>query len=153
MPPALLDTVAGGAAPDAETELAARFPEPALKAFVRYCSTCHATDQTSPPNFLHGAPDEVRARVGRCAERIWFRLGMWELPHDDRPKTAMPPVRALRRLHLDPEEWPRNPDLALLRQYVAGLLRAQAGAPPRLEEMTARGYENLRECLPAGPNP
>ncbi len=148
LPPAVLDTAEGRSTPDAEAErLAARFPEPALRAFFHYCSTCHATDQPSPPNFLYGEPAEVRARLGRCAERIYFRLGMWQLPHDDRPKTAMPPVRALRRLHVDPDQWPGNPDLALLRQHVAGLLRTQTGTGPKLEELTARGYESLRECL------
>src|SRR5436853_527067 len=84
----------------------------------------------APPNFLHGEPAEVRARIGRCAERIYFRLGMWQLPYDDRPKQAMPPVRALRRLHRDPDLWPGSPDLLLLRQHVAGLLRAQTGTAP-----------------------
>jgi hypothetical protein len=147
MPPAALDALTGSTPEAAAERLAARFPEPALKAFVHYCSACHATDQPSPPNFLHGEPEEVRARLGQCAERIWFRLGMWQLPRDGRPKTAMPPVRALRRLHLDPDRWPDSPDLVLLRQHVAGLLRARTGSPPRLEAMTARGYESLRECL------
>jgi len=137
MPPVALDTL-GGAAP---------FPEPALRAFFRYCSTCHATDQPSPPNFLYGEPAQVRAQLAQCAERIYFRLGMWQLPMDDRAKTAMPPVHALRRLHLEPGDWPDHPDLHLLRRHAADRLRAETGAPPRIEELTARGYENLRECM------
>jgi hypothetical protein len=153
MPVAAVDSGAGGAGPEeAEAErLAQRFPEPALRTFFHYCATCHATAQTSPPNFLHGEPALVRANLARCAERIFFRLSMSQVPHDDRPKTAMPPVQALRRLHLDPAEWPGNPDLTLLRQHVADLLRGQTGAAPRLEDLTARGYENLRECLPGRP--
>ncbi|HEX3529735.1 MAG TPA: hypothetical protein VH988_21970 [Thermoanaerobaculia bacterium] len=154
MPQAMLDALsggAGGAGPEAaEAErLAARFPEPALRTFFRYCATCHATDQPSPPNFLHGEPAEVRGHLAQCAERIYFRLGMWQLAREDRPKTAMPPVHALRRLHLDPAAWPDDPDLLLLRQHAADLLRAQTGTAPKLEELTARGYENLRGCLPA----
>jgi hypothetical protein len=153
MPIAAVDSGAGGAGPEeAEAErLAQRFPEPALRAFFHYCATCHATAQTSPPNFLHGEPTEVRTSLARCAERIFFRLSMWQVSHDDRPKTAMPPVQALRRLHLDPAEWPGNPDLMLLRQHAADLLKGQTGAAPRLEDLTARGYENLRECLPGRP--
>ncbi len=90
----------------------------------------------------------MRGRLAQCAERIYFRLGMWQLPHEDRPKTAMPPVQALRRLHLEPASWPENPDLLLLRRYAADLLRAQTGATPRLEELTGRGYENLRDACP-----
>ncbi|MBW8873395.1 MAG: hypothetical protein JF614_00385 [Acidobacteria bacterium] len=150
MPQAMLDVLGGGAGPEAaEAErLAARFQEPALRTFFRYCATCHATGQSSPPNFLHGEPAEVRGQLAQCAERIYFRLGMWQLPREDRPKTAMPPVHALRRLHLEPVEWPENPDLLLLRQHAADLLRTQTGAAPRLEELKARGYENLRGCLP-----
>jgi len=155
MPLAAVDAGAGGVGPE-EAEaarLAARFSEPALRTFFHYCATCHATDQPSPPNFLHGEPAEVQAHLAQCAERIYFRLAMWQVPHDDRPKTAMPPVHALRRLHLEPEAWPGNPDLLLLRQHVAELLRAQTGAVPRLDDLTARGYENLRGCLAgtAGP--
>jgi hypothetical protein len=149
MPLAAVDAGAGGTvSEEAEAErLAEPFPEPVLHTFFHYCATCHATDQPSPPNFLHGRPDEVRAHLAQCAERIFFRLSMWQVPHDDRPKTAMPPVHALRRLHLDPGEWPGNPDLMLLRQYAADLLKGQTGAAPRLEDLTARGYEGLRGCL------
>ncbi|HEX4960364.1 MAG TPA: hypothetical protein VF173_05970 [Thermoanaerobaculia bacterium] len=149
MPQARLDTLGRGEAAESE-RLGARFPEPAIRTFFRYCSTCHATDQSSPPNFLHGEPAEVKSRLAQCAERIYFRLGMWQLPHDERPKTAMPPINALRRLHLEPADWPQSPDLLLLREHAAALLHAQTGAPPRLEELTARGYENLRECLATG---
>ncbi len=54
MPQASLDALgAGGSAPEAaEAErLAARFAEPALRTFFRYCATCHATEQSSPPTF------------------------------------------------------------------------------------------------------
>jgi hypothetical protein len=153
MPIAEVDAGAGGAGPEEKEaeRLAQRFPEPALRTFFHYCATCHATAQPSPPNFLHGEPAEVRANLAHCAERLFFRLSMWQVPHDDRPKTAMPPVQALRRLHLDPAEWPGHPDLILLRQHAADLLKSQTGVAPRLEDLAARGYEGLRECLPGRP--
>ena len=73
---------------------------------------------------------------------------MWQVPPTTGRRRPCRPVHALRRLHLDPAEWPDHPDLLLLRQHAADLLRAQTGAAPRLEGLTARGYENLRECLP-----
>jgi hypothetical protein len=144
MPPPLLD--AGAAAhPD-------DFPEPAIKALYRYCATCHAMPEPSPPNFLYGDVARVRANLGQCAERIFYRLDVWRLPAGQRPKTPMPPVHALASLGLAAESWPDDAALALLREHAAGLVRAEAGAAPRLEELAARGYENLRRCVATTPD-
>lgn len=140
MPPAVVEEL-GTAGPD-------DFPEPAVKALYQYCARCHATPEVSPPNFLYGDPAKVRTNLARCAERIFFRLDVWRLPAGTWPKTPMPPVHALESLGRTPESWPGDPALALLRQHAAGLLRAETGAEPRLEGLEARGYENLRSCLP-----
>lgn len=124
------------------------FTEASVQAFFRYCALCHDTSAPSPPNFLHGPPQQVRSSLAHCAERIFFRLGMWRLADEARPKTPMPPVNALPAMRLSSEDWPASPDLAVLEEYVAGLLAAESGRPPAVEELEARGYERLRECLP-----
>ena len=121
---------------------------PALRAFLHYCSGCHRTAETSPPNFLAGGTDRIEASLAHCAERLFFRLSMWQLDDARRAKTPMPPIPALRGLAVDPGSWPRHPDLLLLTAYAGDLLRRQTGAPPRLDELAARGYEGLRACLP-----
>lgn len=139
LPPPVLES-GGTAGPD-------DFPEPAVKALYQYCGRCHATPEVSPPNFLHGDVETVRAHLSQCAERIFYRLEIWNLPESARPKTPMPPLQSLPSLGLEAETWPTAPDLALLRQHAAGLLRSGTGAAPRLEDLQARGYENLRSCL------
>lgn len=122
----------------------ADFPEPAIRALFQYCGRCHATPEISPPNFLHGDADRVRANLARCAERIFYRLDLWRLPAPERSKTPMPPVHALPALGLTPGD----PHLDLLRQHAAGLLRKETGREPRLADFETRGYESLRSCLP-----
>jgi hypothetical protein len=119
----------------------------AEQGFYRYCALCHRTNERSPPNFLHGTPGEVRDHLAQCAERLYVRLAMWERPGHARSKTPMPPVPALAELGVNPSAWPESPELAGLQRYVADLLRSQTGRDPVLEELEARGYENLRTCL------
>jgi hypothetical protein len=137
LPPPLLEP-GGEAGPD-------DFPEPAIKALYRYCGRCHASPETSPPNFLYGDAASVRANVAHCAERLFFRLDLWRLSPDARPKTPMPPLASLGP---SAQSWPNDPALALLRQHAADLLRVETGAAPRLEDFASRGYESLRSCLP-----
>jgi cytochrome c5 len=119
----------------------------AEQGFYRYCSLCHRTNDRSPPNFLHGTPAQVRDNLAQCAERLYVRLAMWGRPGNSRSKTPMPPVPALEELGLTRTAWPGSPELAGLQRYVAGLLRSQTGSDPALDELEARGYENLRPCL------
>ncbi|HYL05647.1 MAG TPA: hypothetical protein VE075_06385 [Thermoanaerobaculia bacterium] len=121
---------------------------PAVRTFLRYCASCHRTADPSPPNFLAGDADRIADNLAHCAERLFFRLSMWQLAGEGRAKTPMPPASALRGLEIDPGSWPHHPDLALLTTYAEDLLRRQTGAPPRLDQLAARGYEGLRSCLP-----
>lgn len=139
-PPALETGTPAGTAAD--------FPEPAIRTLYQYCGRCHATPEVSPPNFLYGDQDRVRANLARCAERIFYRLDLWRLPAPERSKTPMPPIHALHALGLTAETWPGDPHLALLRQHAAGLLRKETGREPRLADFETRGYESLRSCLP-----
>jgi hypothetical protein len=124
---------------------------PAIASFRRYCGRCHQGEEPFPPNFLHGTPARVQEQIGRCADRILFRLEMWRLQASARPETPMPPVSALRRLNLSPEQWSSHGDLSVLTNYAADLVKARTGAAPRLDDLIAHGYDNLIDCLPGDP--
>ncbi|HEX5862718.1 MAG TPA: hypothetical protein VF014_00340, partial [Casimicrobiaceae bacterium] len=91
----------------------------------------------------------VSASLAQCAPRIFVRLAMWQTPPAARDKVPMPPPLASR----DGSPWTQtapDPAIALLQSTVASWLRAETGRVPDAAEMLARGYENLRPCLPAG---
>ncbi len=147
LPPARVDAVAAAGIPavarDADSvELAA------LQRFYRYCSACHLTRESSPPNFLAGDAASVRERMSQCAPRIFARLGMWQRPFDPHAKTPMPPEVALRRYQLTAETWRASDDLAVMSSYAAKLAEVRTGRAPDRADALARNYEELPSCLP-----
>jgi hypothetical protein len=74
---------------------------------------------------------------------------MWQMPPAARDKVPMPPPLASRGGSPWAQSAP-DPAIALLQSTVASWLRAETGRIPDAAEMLARGYENLRPCLPAG---
>jgi len=146
LPPASLDM------DDGDSQLAsvdADQGETAMKPFYRFCATCHRTRERFPPNFLYGDPNTVSANLAHCAERLYFRLSMWQLHPPQRPKTPMPPVHALQAWKLSSEAWPASAELTTLKHYVGGILKSQTGTEPIPATVIAREYETLRACLPA----
>jgi mono/diheme cytochrome c family protein len=117
------------------------------QAFYRHCATCHLSRERFPPNFLQGDPSQVRDNLAHCAERLYVRLHMWNLPISARSKTPMPPVQALQQLGVDTTAWPDSTALNSLQAYARELLQTETGTAPVLEELLARGYEKLRPCL------
>lgn len=128
-------------------------PPPAPEAGVRqtfaeFCAACHATASPFPPNFLHDGPSDGDG-IARCAERIAFRLAMWDRPQAARTKTPMPPESWLRGAGLSPDEWRNGAPRAALRAHLADLL-AQAGASAgAVEQRGKEAYEALPSCLAA----
>jgi mono/diheme cytochrome c family protein len=120
----------------------------ALQPFFRYCATCHQSSDRSPPNFLQGSANAVAANLAHCAQRLYVRLSMWQVPLEYRPKTPMPPPYALYAFHSSPRGWPHSAELGALKTYVENVLQAESGKAPRADELLSRGYENLRTCLP-----
>jgi hypothetical protein len=117
--------------------------------FQTHCAACHRTSERFPPNFLAGDAQRVNASLAQCAPRIFVRLAMWQTPPDVRDKVPMPPPLASR----DGSPWIQSapdPVIVALQTKVAGWLRAETGHNPEAAEMLARGYENLRPCLPVG---
>lgn len=117
--------------------------------FQSHCGACHRTTERSPPNFLAGDAARVEASLAQCAPRIFVRLAMWQAPPAARGKVPMPPPHASR----DGSPWVQtdpDPAIAALRSTVADWLRVERGTVPDAAALLARGYENLRPCLPAG---
>ena len=125
-------------------------PLPPLAAeFQSHCAACHQTRDRFPANFLAGDSQRVSASLAQCAPRIFVRLAMWQTPPAARDKVPMPPPLASRGGSPWAQTAP-DPAIALLQSTVASWLRAETGRVPDAAEMLARGYENLRPCLPAG---
>jgi len=55
---------------------AAREASPLVAPFRTHCASCHDTTLPHPPNFLHGSPAEVEAKLDQCAPRMFVRLSM-----------------------------------------------------------------------------
>lgn len=146
LPPAVAD-----AHPDAATlqQILAANPGIPEQGFYRHCSICHRGHERFPPNFLQGNPSQVRDNLAHCAERLYVRLHMWNLPIASRTKTPMPPVPVLEQLGLNAATWPDSPELENLQAYTRNLLQAETETAPALEDLLARDYENLRPCLAA----
>ena len=117
--------------------------------FYQFCALCHRTPETSPPNFLYGRSDAVSANLRHCAERIYYRLTMWQSGAGVQSKTPMPPAYALYGFGSAVELWPRSPHLAELSRRAAELVRGKTGAAPEL--LLERNYESLPACLAAAP--
>ncbi len=135
-PPGCCDRPLRGA-PPALAENAARANDllPAqLQPFVRHCAACHDTREAAPPGFLNGNADAVQRNLARCAERIAYRLAMWEQPPQARARVPMPPplLNGVAAVAPPPAE------IAQMREYVAQLARpaAQRDVP----------YEALAPC-------
>ncbi len=126
-------------------ETVARLPgEPALMTFHAYCGRCHATGERFPPNFLQGSKDEVQAKLRRCADRIYFRLSMWRLAAEQRPKTPMPPETMLPIINEHVATWQSGTALSGMLASVEPWLSTEMKVPP--EQLIGRSYEQLRTC-------
>lgn len=114
----------------------------ALQHLQRFCAPCHDSAERFPPNFLSGDLAVVQAKLTHCAARIDYRLSMWELSPSQRSKTPMPPELALRADQIDPAQWPANPALLQIRDYI----RSLRGPRP----VVTSDYPQLETCLPEG---
>ena len=112
-----------------------------LNLFYAHCAHCHATREPFPPNFMHGTARDVEQSLQRCAERIFFRLSMWQVEPDVRPKTPMPPAAALPT-HAD--QWATGGALAAMRAYVEPFV--DGALKHSSDHWLGRSYESLRHC-------
>lgn len=112
-----------------------------LNLFYAHCASCHASREPFPPNFMRGTARDVEQSLQRCAERIFFRLSMWQVEPDVRPKTPMPPAAALPT-HAD--QWATGGALAAMRAYVEPFV--DGALKHSQDQWLGRSYESLRHC-------
>jgi mono/diheme cytochrome c family protein len=131
--------------PPARTEPASAIREagPLVAPFRTHCASCHDTTLPHPPNFLHGSPAEVEAKLDHCAPRMFVRLSMAGVPEAARSKPPMPPAAALASRGINPAHWAASPELTVLKRLVASRLRGQDPS-----SLLRRPYAQLRPCLP-----
>ena len=112
-----------------------------LGLFYDYCARCHATREPFPSNFMYGTMDRVDGKLKHCADRIFFRLAMWDVAPERRPKTPMPPATGLT---MHAERWMTSADLAAMRDYLAPFVHGKLKQAP--EKLVSRSYEALPSC-------
>ncbi len=125
-------------------------PDPgaaAREAFGRYCAACHAGPEAEPVNFLNPASGSPAGAIALCAERIAFRLALWDWPEALRPVPPMPPADWLRDEGFEADEWAAGEARAVLRVYIAGLLALTGSSSMRVEQTGSLDAERLRPCL------
>lgn len=113
-----------------------------VELFRRHCGACHASAAPSPPGFLAGDTAGILGNLRACAERISFRLAMWNTPAQARSRTPMPPATRLSAAAISPDEWTSSEEYLALRHYADALRDAADG------DLLSREYDDLPPCLP-----
>lgn len=106
----------------------------------RRCASCHNNAIGVPPNFLHGELKDVRSQLAQCAERIAYRISMWEKPPGKRGKSPMPPESALEISH---EEFAASGELRVIREYVERELKKKGTSMAKVLE---KDFSALPAC-------
>ncbi len=134
--------------PTPQTDLAQEPPKSAsiVTAFRTQCGQCHDTREAFPPNFLSGNDNQVQAQISLCAERIYYRLSMWNVDEASRGRTPMPPPSALQSQGIAMSEWVNSNALIKLRQHASSLLGS------RTTGLLNRPFDSLAPCPPASGN-
>ena len=120
------------------------------QVFVHYCAACHAGGDgagAETVNFLNPASGTPADAIAHCAERIAFRLVLWDWPAVLRPLAPMPPADWLADQGLDPDAWAAGEARALLRIYMSGLLALTGSSTVRVEQTGSRDPAGLPPCL------
>jgi len=144
MPPPVDDEVASHHSTDA-AQKASLIGEHNL--FHRYCDACHHGADDFPPNFLHGSPDEVKANLTQCADRIFVRLRMWDIAGPEQLEAPMPPALHLLHHRFSLDQWKSHPDLQVLRKEAVAAIQRKRGATFTPEDLLRQDYDTLPACL------
>ena len=144
MPPPIDDAVVSHHLADVEREAP---PVGVLKAFHEHCGACHHGADGFPPNFLHGSPAEVEANVTQCADRIFVRLSMWNVPSREQLEAPMPPAMHLLHQRISLDQWKSHPDLLALRKEAVASIQRKRGATFTPEDLLRQDYDTLPACL------
>jgi hypothetical protein len=141
MPEPRLDVDAGPTESALSVALEHRGP---LRIFSRYCGACHGGDTRYPPGFLHGEGEAVLNAVTQCAERIYYRLSMWQSVSEEQAVPPMPPLQGLSLARTTVEDWRRSESLERLTAYARNLLIDEGRDPGAVID---NPYHATRACL------
>ena len=141
LPVPRLDTASPSTGTALDFELRHRGP---MQTLERYCAACHAGNTAFPPGFLHGNADSVLGSVAQCADRIYFRLSMWQRREEDQVVPPMPPVQGLSLADTSVERWRQGESLERLIAYARQLIAEQGHDP---DAVLANSYQATRPCL------
>ena len=114
-----------------------------LAPFYRACATCHESRERFPPGFLYGGASKAVRNIDACAERMLYRLEMWSLPADARPKTHMPPAPGPHAARFVPAS-----ELGEMREYLKQRILDTTGSPANESSLVSGRYEELARCAP-----
>ena len=115
-----------------------------LQTFNHFCGACHGGDTIHPPGFLHGEGQRVLDALARCAERIYFRLSMWQRDSAEQAVPPMPPMNGLRLAHTTAQEWRASESLQRLTAYARARITGEGRDP---DAVLAGRYHAARSCL------
>ncbi len=118
-----------------------------LAPFLQVCAACHRSSERFPPNFLAGTPAQVRRGVAQCAQRIQYRLAMWDVDHGHRPKSPMPPRKSVGLGDAELETWTRGP-LQRLKTALYEIAASERLPLQGHDRVVDTPYAELRSCLP-----
>lgn len=107
----------------------------------RRCAACHNNTIGVPPNFLHGELADIKKSLNRCAERIAYRISMWEKLPSQRGKSPMPPESALE---ISQEEWMNSGELKLIKERIVKELGVKGTSLPKVLE---QDFSALPPCF------
>ena len=85
--------------------------------------------------------------IAQCAERIQYRLAMWDHAPGHRSKSPMPPRQVVGLTDSELDTWSRGP-LQRLRNALYQIAAHERMPLPAQDQTTARPYAELRACLP-----
>ena len=118
-----------------------------INTFQKYCSTCHHGADGFPPNFLHGSPADVERNLTQCADRIFVRLSMWDLPLQEQFEAPMPPAMHLAQHRMGLDAWRHHPDLQTLRKEAVAAIQHKRGGTFDAKSLLRQDYDTLPACL------
>ena len=119
---------------------------PLVDTLNDYCSFCHRTVDPFPPNFLTGDASLVGDKVQHCAQRMYYRLSMWQKDENRRLKTPMPPFGIIKNKVHKMSDWTEGSDYRSLLHGLRSILLEQSDVKPH--ELLQKPYSQLRSCLP-----
>lgn len=113
-------------------------------AFMKECSVCHRNNGGFPVNFLTGSVLDVQKQLSLCAERIWYRINMYNVPLSARGQSPMPPISRLNAMGITELHWQKGESFKNVRNAATELLKSKGIEP---QDPKVMNYQSLPACF------